>query len=205
MPISRSIVVISAIISMVVMNGCVAYMGDRTPNLVAKGYKPTLAKAPRIDVILHHRHTLDGEDSSGDIVDDTYKTMKKSFARVQKETPFLANAKQGNIKSDFVLDLDTEIAEHGEAQAIITGVSLLLIPGFFTSDVIVRGTLKTPDGKTISHREATGQLKLIIQLGLLPVLPALPFIVPGKELYDDTFRDVFIQMEQDLEKLPTSR
>jgi len=99
-------------------------------------------------MVLHHVHTIDSKDAGGVATDATYKVLKESLERVQKETPFLANSGIGIAKPDFVLDLDTEVAEHGKTGAIVSGATLMLIPAFPSSDVIVRGTLKDPNGDT---------------------------------------------------------
>src|SRR5205823_7287977 len=99
------------IVSLVATTGCLLYRGDRQPNLIGTGARATAPDAPRIEVVLHHRHTIDGKDAGGQATELTFKQMKSSWERVQKETPFLANAGSGIAKADFVLDLDTEVAD----------------------------------------------------------------------------------------------
>ena len=182
------------------LSGCIIYQGDRQPNLVAGGFNPATSGAPRIEVVLHHVHTMDGSDAGGMATDLTYKEMKESFERVRGQTPFLANAAIGTAKPEYVLDLDTEVAEHGKTSAIVSGLSLMLIPGFTSSDVVVRASLKDPDGQTLGHYEAKGQIKMVVELLLLPALPVTAFMSPGKEVYDDTYKDVLLQVGPDLEK-----
>jgi len=186
------------------LTGCLFWSGERIPNLVETGAKPTLALQPRIELVLHHVHTMDGKDAGGMATDSTYKVFKESLERVRSETPFLANAGVGLAKPDFVLDLQTEVAEHGKTSAIVSGATLLLIPGFPRSDVIVRADLKDASGQIIGHYDASGQLKGIFHLLLLPALPVTLFLVPGEDLYDDTFRDVFLLLEKDLAKHETT-
>lgn len=187
-------------LAVLTLSGCIIYQGDRQPNLVVGGYSPATASAPRIEVVLHHVHTMDGSDAGGTSTDLTYKEMKESFERVRGETPFLANAAIGTAKPEYVLDLDTEVAEHGKTSAIVTGATLMIIPGFFSSDVIVRASLKDADGESLGHYEAKGQLKMVVEILLLPALPIALFAAPGKELYDDTFKDVLLQLGPDLDK-----
>lgn len=153
--------------------GCLLWSGKRIPNWIETGAKPTLASQPRIEMVLHHTHTMDGKDGGGMVTDASYKAFKESLERVQKETPFLANSGIGIAKPDFVLDMNTEIAEHGKTGAIVSGATLMLVPAFPSSDVVVRASLKDADG-------------------------VMPFISPGEELYDDTFRDLFLLIESDL-------
>ncbi|TMA61931.1 MAG: hypothetical protein E6J68_15125 [Deltaproteobacteria bacterium] len=186
------------IVSLVATTGCLLYRGDRQPNLIGTGARATAPDAPRIEVVLHHRHTIDGKDAGGQATELTFKQMKSSWERVQKETPFLANAGSGIAKADFVLDLDTEVAEHGKVAAIVSGATLLLFPGFISSNVMVKATLKNPTGETLGTHEASGQVKGIFHLLFAPILPIVAITAPGKELYDDTFRDVLIQVAGDL-------
>jgi len=91
------------IVSLVATTGCLLYRGDRQPNLIATGARATAPDAPRIEVVLHHRHTIDGKDAGGQATELTFKQMKSSWERVQKETPFLANAGSGIAKADFTV------------------------------------------------------------------------------------------------------
>ncbi len=141
------------IVSLVATTGCLLYRGDRQPNLIGTGARATAPDAPRIEVVLHHRHTIDGKDAGGQATELTFKQMKSSWERVQKETPFLANAGSGIAKADFVLDLDTEVAEHGKVAAIVSGATLLLFPGFISSNVM-EGDAQESDGR--DARDARG-------------------------------------------------
>ena len=179
-------------------SGCLLWTGERIPNLVGTGAKPGISTQPRIEVVLHHVHTMDGKDAGGAATDASYKVFKESFERVRSETPFLAASGVGIVKPDYVLDLETEVAEHGKTGAIVSGATLMLIPAFPSSDVIIRGTLEDPAGNVIGHYDASGEMKGVIQLLLLPLFPVTLFTMPGKDLYDDTFRDIFLLVEKDL-------
>ena len=184
---------------------CILYRGDRRPNLVATGARPVLESAPRIEVVLRHRHTMDGQDAGSFATATSLKTIEKSFERVRQETPFLANAKSGASEPEYLLDLDTEVAEHGKVGAFISGLTMGVIPGFIASDVIVRASLCEPSGKPLAHSESSGQLKGIFDIIFLPALPIVAFTAPGDELVDDTFRDAMIQVALDLEKQLASK
>jgi hypothetical protein len=191
--------------SLVLASGCLLYRGERVPNLIATGARPTAADAPRIEVVLHHRHTMDGKDAGGQATENTFKSVKESWERVQKETAFLANAGRDVPKPDFVLDLDTEVAEHGKTGAIVSGATLGVIPSVFSSDVIVRAMLKDPAGATLGAHEASGQLKGVTHIIFAPILPIVIATAPGKDLFDDTFRDVLIQVGGDIDRSRASR
>jgi hypothetical protein len=178
--------------------GCLLWSGERVPNLIGSGAKPTLAVRPRIELVLHHIHTLDGKDAGGTAADATYEAFEESLERVRGETPFLANAGIGIAEPEYVLDLQTEVAEHGKTGAIVTGATLFLYPGFPRSEVIVRAHLEDASGRLVGRYDASGELKGVMHLLLLPALPVTLLLAPGDELYDDTFRDVFLLVERDL-------
>ena len=124
----------------------------------------------------------------------------ESFERVRDETPYLKNASIGLAKPELVLELDTEVAEKGMVWAIIAGASLLVIPGFPSSDIIVDAKLMTPDKKVLASYSAHGDLKMIFHLIFLPLGFINFWTFPGDSIYDDTFRDIFIQLESDVKK-----
>ena len=61
--------------SLIVMSGCLLYRGDRRRNLVGSGARPTASDTPRIEVVLHHRHTMDGQDAGGQATEVTFKQI----------------------------------------------------------------------------------------------------------------------------------
>src|SRR5436309_13461419 len=100
------------IVSLVATTGCLLYRGDRQPNLIGTGARATAPEAPRIEVVLHHRHTIDGKEAGGQATELTVKQRKRTWQRVQKETPYRANAGSGIATTDYVLELETEVAKH---------------------------------------------------------------------------------------------
>lgn len=185
-------------------SGCIMYAGPRTPDLVGRGVRSTLSDAPPMEVILRHAHTMDGTEVGGQITEATTKEFAKAWEKVKPEFPFLAAAGVGVNDPRYVLELDSEIAEQGKVMAIVSGATLMLIPAPIHSDVIVRATLKTINGEAVGKYEARGSVRGAIQILLLPLLPVMPFVMPGKELYEDTMRDALIQVGQGLETLPAA-
>ncbi len=103
----------------------------------------------------------------------------------------------------YILFLDTKVNEHGQAMAMISGFSLMIIPAAISSDIAVVGSLyEAATGEEIGAYEAQGVLEVFIWLPLLPVTPITLVTGPGKELYDDTYRDLLIQVARDLKGRP---
>jgi hypothetical protein len=180
-----------------VATGCLIYAGDRLPERVGDAATAAALPPPPIEVVLRHKHTMEGRDQ-GLATDLSYGQIKKSFERVRQEIAFLAQASTGLSAPDFVLELDTEVAERGETSAMISGFTLLLVPGFAGSTLKVAATLRDIDGNLVGRHEASAEVRMITQLLLLPLLPIVPFVAPGDELYDDTFRGALIPLAEDL-------
>ncbi len=91
-------------------------------------------------VILGHQHKMEGdrrewaEGLSSGVFNDAY-------TRTAKESPMMRYAGNQLAPINYILFLDTAINEHGQAMAIIGGLSLMLFPVVVDSDVIVTGTL----------------------------------------------------------------
>src|SRR2546422_488131 len=101
-----------------ILQGCVfgmvaLYGNGCMMNMVGRGLKPDFPSAPRIKVVLTHQHTADGADSGSAATAATFKLVQASFERVRSATPFLANAGKDITAPDYVLNLDTEVAERG--------------------------------------------------------------------------------------------
>jgi hypothetical protein len=175
--------------------GCIMYEGRRSPDIVGRGAKVDVRSAPRIDVRIEHRHTMDGR-----IVGDlSYRAIEDSFQRVRQEFPFLANTQLRKKNPEYVLVLKTQQAEYGEAMAKISGFTLTIFPALIHTQIIVAGDLERADGEEVGSYRAIGELRGVVQILLILALPALPFTAPGDELYDDTFRDFFLQLAPDLD------
>lgn len=177
--------------------GCIMYEGRRSPDLVGRGGKAAEVRStPRIDVRLEHRQTMDGRPY-GDL---SYRKFESAFQRVRQEFPFLANAQLSKADPDYILTLRTEQAEFGETMAMVSGFTLTVVPAMIHSMIIVEGDLQRIDGEQVGTWRAVGEVKGIVQILLILALPALPFTAPGEELYDDTFRDFFLQMAPRLDQ-----
>jgi hypothetical protein len=131
----------------------------------------------------------------------TYRAFQKSFDRVQSTIPFLANASFERENPDYILDLDTAVEEHGRGGAIVAGATLGIIPGFTSSDSVVRATLKTLEGEKLLTHESVFEVKAAFHILLVAMLPFFPFIAPGREIYDDPMRSSITAVAADFPAL----
>ena len=191
---------VTVVLAASLLQGCLMYSGEKSPNLIETEPAPSLTAAPRIDVIMLHKHTMDGRSAGTGAEDATAAPFMQSFERIRDETPYLKNASVSLAKPELILELDTEVAEHGMVWAMITGATLFIVPGFPSSDVMVDAKLMTPNKEVLASYSAKRELKLIFHIIFLPLTPINFFTSPGDSLYDDTFRDIFIQLEADVKK-----
>jgi hypothetical protein len=184
---------------------CVLYPGARVPDLAGEQLAVELERAPRIEIVLQHRHTLDGREEPA-AVSASYEMVKSSLERVQEEFSFLDRAAMGMARPDLVLDVETEIAEKGRFNAILSGATLGVIPLFIRSDLVINGTLSTSTGEVLGRYRASAELRGVGQIVLLVAMPVLAFTnLSSEEFSDETFRNFFLQMGRDIEtKYPAS-
>jgi len=184
------------------LSGCVMWQGQRVPNLVQTTKEPATAPAA-IKVVLGHQHKME-RDRREWAEGLSNSVFVKGYDNAVKTSPVMKYASQSpTAPVSYVLFLDTAINEHGEAMAIISGLSLMLIPAVADSDIIVTGTLyEAATGKEVGVYDAKGKIETLIWLPLLPVTPFALFAAPGQKTYDDTFTDVFIQLANQLQNQP---
>lgn len=126
----------------------------------------------------------------------------ESLSRVQQETSFLAEANDPMQEPDFVLKLATEIEFHEADSNGVAGITLTIYPAFERIDAACRAKLETPEGESLSEFTARGEERRIIQILLLPLLPVFLVQRPDRAFFDDTLRDIMIQLGMYLEQHP---
>lgn len=193
------------VIIAVLTAGCAAWQGPRTPDLVASQTEEALQPEPVIKLEFSHVHMMEGDSGApftGGGMSET--AFRDSLERVSKDSPLMTHASLAPDEPvHYVLFLDTSINEHGQALAILGGLSFGLFPVIPSSDVGVTGVLyEATSGERVGVYEAQGKLKVLLWLPLLPFTPVTLFLGPGYELYDDTYKDLFIQISRDLKDQP---
>lgn len=178
--------------------GCVLTFDGRTPNLIATQPMPAITVAPRMHVILSHRHIIDGSDAATPVTDASREVMERSFDRVQADILFLGAAHRQLSDPEFVLRFDTEIVEHDADKFRMAAATFFVLPVQSSSDIVVRATLMDRDGQVLGEGHATGAVRSTMHPSILPFLPIWVWFMPGDELYDDTYRDALIPVAQSL-------
>jgi hypothetical protein len=189
------------LVVVVFSQGCLMWSGT---SRLAEPTNPSSAQSPvpavpSLKVVLYHEHRMDGRTTGGSVIDATYHQFQKSFDRIQTAIPFLANASFDRENPDYILGLETSVDEHGKTSAFVCGATFGIVPGFTSSDIVVRATLKTLEGERLVTHEAASEIKSAFHILLIPLFPLVPFIAPGRELYDDPMRSAITAVATDFE------
>jgi hypothetical protein len=192
------------LVVVVFSQGCLIWSGT---SRLAEPTNPSSAQSPvpavpSLKVVLYHEHRMEGRTSGAGAIDMTYRQFQKAFDRAQTEIPFLANASFERQVPDYILDLDTTVDEHGKTSARVAGATFGIVPGFTSSDVVVRATLKTLEGERLFTHEAASEVKAAFHILLVPLLPFVPFIAPGRDSYDDPMRSAITAVAADFAASP---
>ena len=179
-------------------------VGQRIPNLGAKMSEPYIEPPPVIMVVFEHEHQMEG-DRRKSVEALSAGEFRKALEEVSKVSPIMRNASPRPTEPvHYILFLDTLINEHGEAMAMISGFSFMLIPVSMSSDIIVRASLyEAVTGSKVGVYEAKTELNVFVWLPLLPVTPITLAAGPKrKDLYDPCFKDVFIEVANTIKDHP---
>lgn len=184
------------------LSGCAMWQGKRTPDIPPNAKEPLVEPVPSIKVVFGHEHKMEGDRREW-AEGLSSREFTNSYERTAKESPVMRYAGNQLAPINYLLFLDTAINEHGQAMAIISGLSFMLFPVVLDSDVIVTGTLyEAATGREVGIYEGKGKVNVLVWLPLLPAAPITMILAPGKELYDDSFRAVYYQMAEALKGQP---
>lgn len=196
---------VSAMVSVLLLAGCVTWEGARTPNLWESENEEELAPPPVIKLVFSHEHMMEGDSDApftgGGMSESQFR---KALERVSNESPLMSRASfMPREDVHYILFLDTYVNEHGQGLAILSGLSFMLFPVIPSSDVGVSGVLyEASSGELVNAYEAEGKLKVLIWLPLLPITPFALAFGPGQDLYDRPYKDLFILVSSDLKNRP---
>jgi hypothetical protein len=189
---------------LLVLSGCLYYQGERVPKTPPTAQEAGYLKAaaPRLELVLNHRSTIDGQPNGSGRSDRYYPAVWGALDRMRTGFPFLLNAGFQFPDPQYVLELDSEVDDSGGESAKISGLTLFLVPGFGATRFRVQARLKSLDGTVIAEREASATTNVVYQLFLFPLVPLNRYVSQDLTFYDDTFRDVLIPISDDIAKLP---
>ena len=182
--------------------GCVAWQGPRTPNLVRTASEPAVNPPPVMWAILGWDETVRLDEASR-------REFALSLNRTMRCSPVLQSSwwtvgptlDQATAPVHYVLFLDVSSDTTAQFWMALDVFFGMIFPAKSTESVKVTGSLyEAATGKELGAYEAKAALN---RLAWLPLLPALPFVLAfgptSDELYDSTFKDIFIQVATELQ------
>lgn len=186
------------------LSGCFSYIDKRVPDLGATMTEPSTDKSPVIMTVFEHEHQMEGnrKDWATSITDSLYR---ESLTETSKKSPVMKKASETPTEDvNYILFLDTINNEHGQAMAIIGGLSLMILPTFPSVSHIVKASLyEAATNIEVAAFEARTEQETVVWLPLLPFTPLTLALAPGrKELLDPCFNDIFIQIAQVIKDRP---
>lgn len=187
--------------SLGLLSGCVVTMGERVPDKLGSP-RAAVEMPPAIKLIFSHEHQADGAPQGGTITKITHDQMLEGLERVRETDPILARAHpEPYFDIQYLLFVDTVFNERDLLWAYISGASFLLIPVTLPGDVVVTGSLyEAHSGAKVGVYQSKVTRNTFVWLPTIVLLPVNAFTAPGpEELYDDTYRDMLVQLTADLE------
>lgn len=198
----------SAVISVAIaitLSGCAQTRLSHEPGLVSRwDRKPLVLRetsATTISVILHTRY-LEFDTPADPSVAKWWSKAKvrHQLKDVIGEFPFLRHASEESPASSPQLLIEATHALRGNTTLnTLSQMTHALIPSSATGFIELDATLSR-DGQPLKRYEAVGRYRLKRHL----IFVALPFLwgykVPAATM-EDTFRDLFLQVQQDLPTL----
>jgi len=186
------------------LSGCATYIEKRVPDLGVTSPEMAVEPPPVIMTVFEHEHQMEGDkkDWATEITDPMYR---EAFAEASKKSPIMRKASEAPTEDvNYILFLDTINNEHGQAMAIISGLSLMILPTFPSVSHIVKASLyEAATNLEVAAFEARTEQTTVIWLPLLPFTPITMIMAPGRqESIDPCFTDVFIQIAQAIQDRP---
>lgn len=186
------------------LGGCATWIDKRIPDLGAKMSEAIVKPPPVIMTVFEHEHQMEGDRR------DWATTLSKplyleALAEASKTSSIMIKASEAPTEDvNYILFLDTINNEHGQAMAILGGLSLMLLPTFPSVSHIIKASLyEAATGLEIAAFEASTEQTTMIWLPLLPFTPITMIIAPKrKDSLDPCFTDIFIQVAQAIKDRP---
>jgi len=167
----------------------------------------TSAPAPDLAVMLYTRHLMFGEPAES-LVSKwwTKQKLHEQLRDVQDEFPFLAQAQwepadETGIPYRLVIEA-THAIEGKKLLSVVSATSRYVIPSAQTGVIDLRGRLSR--GQTLLKTyEAVGRYRCKRHLVFLALPWMWGYKVPSRTM-EDTFRDLFLQIQRDAPTLFSS-
>jgi len=125
--------------------------------------------------------------------------MREELLKVAKEFPFLERANFDVSDAAYRIVVDTVQEDKGtETQAFLTGFTLFLLPMKSGATYELTGTVSRGSQKLKTY-QATGDFNMIFHLLFILPVTWRPGVIAAT--LDDTYRDLFLQIQRDLPQL----
>lgn len=181
------------------VSGCAQTRLSQEPGLVSRwDRQPVDTSAPSLAVVLHTRYLEFGKPAEPSVAKwwSRHK-VRHQLEDVIAEFPFLRDASEDADPSSPRLVIEATHALRGNKTLnTLSQMTHFVIPSSATGFIELDATL-IRDGQPSSHYEAIGRYRLKRHVLFL----TLPFLwgykVPAATM-EDTFRDLFLQIQQDL-------
>ena len=180
--------------------GCGLPKPIHQPGLVTNWDKQTplpQINAPSIMITLYTQRTFidDRPSPSGLLTWESQRLIQQALNEVIRQFPVLANARPNIENTPYQLLIEaTHARRRSQAKAVLSACTLFLVP--FNDELSIELKARLYRGSTLMKSyQATGSHRLRIHL-LSALTTAWTVNVPKRTL-EDTFRDLFLQIQQD--------
>jgi hypothetical protein len=181
-----NILITAVIITIIALlsSGCASF---RDSNLPPVSQWPPLnaAKGKSICIIVSGESTFNGKEQ--EVTFKLRNFWRDQVAKAYEDSGLFSEVK--TYMSDTDLKAEIKIIDHNErniGSAILTGLTLYLMPSKGTDELIVKTTIKNKVGNTLGVYEKSERVTTWLQLFLIF---AMPFNFPGP-VYEETLCDL---------------
>lgn len=184
----------------IVVAGCARGRLSHEPGLVTDWDHqpfPAMAQPPELSLILHTRHLMFHRPSSSPVSKwwSTHK-VRKQLNDVMGEFPFLGRAQWEATAAPYQLEIEATHAIQGSSfRSSLSSMTKYIIPASETGVIELEAWLSR-DGQPLKTYEAVGNYTIKRHLIFL-ILPWMWGKSVPSDTIEDTFRDLFLQIQRD--------
>jgi hypothetical protein len=172
----------------IVTVACVPFSAKYSADLPKPRVFPEVSGEPSIRLLVYNK-------------DFKPEKVARSLERARKKFPYLAGAAENTPYPDYTIGLEVGTQWEESDFNYVAGLMLGFLPSFYSHEVSVFATLDGDDGQRLGSFHASGTTKLVSQNHLVVILPLTGPLIPAvqKKVWNNTFRDVFIQVGEAIE------
>ncbi len=161
---------------------------------------PTYENAPNIEIDFQHEILANGKPLGKPPTKVSKQEAREAFDRVRAETRFLQNSEFDMPDADFRLSIESKYDSHEKTWEVLLHIlTNTIYPYTSTTSISLTATLSNSDGKILDTYIASCDIKTLFGLLIVPATPlAIAYHFFGSNPVDATYRDLFIQIAEDL-------